>query len=198
MEMYDVIVIGFGKGGKVLASTLAAQGQRVALVEKSDKMYGGTCPNVGCVPTKFLVHRAEISQIKGFPEFAQKAAFYRESILDKKELRKKILGKMFNMFDSNPNITLYTGTAKFVSPKEIEIRGKDFTAAATADRIVIDTGSVPFIPPIAGLGECGCAYTSEGMLDLEKLPERLVIIGGGNIGLAVSYTHLTLPTTPYV
>lgn len=183
MEMYDVIVIGFGKGGKVLASTLAAQGQKVALVEKSDKMYGGTCPNVGCVPTKFLVHRAEISQIKGFPEFAQKAAFYRESILDKKELRKKILGKMFNMFDSNPNITLYTGTAKFVSPKEIEIRGKDFTAAATADRIVIDTGSVPFIPPIAGLGECGCAYTSEGMLDLEKLPERLVIIGGGNIGL---------------
>ena len=64
MEMYDVIVIGFGKGGKVLASTLAAQGQRVALVEKSDKMYGGTCPNVGCVPTKFLVHRAEISQIR--------------------------------------------------------------------------------------------------------------------------------------
>ena len=183
MERFDVIVIGFGKGSKVLTSALAAQGRRVALVEKSDKMYGGTCPNVGCVPTKFLVNRAEMARIKGFASFEEKAAFYAQSIRDKKELREKILGKMFNTFGGNPNITLYTGTAKFVSPKEIEISGKDFTAAITADKIVIDTGSVPFIPPIEGLKECRCAYVSEGMLDLERLPKRLVVIGGGNIGL---------------
>lgn len=183
MERFDVIVIGFGKGSKVLTSAMAAQGRRVALVEKSDKMYGGTCPNVGCVPTKFLVNRAEMARIKGFAGFEEKAAFYAQSIRDKKELREKILGKMFNTFGGNPNITLYTGTAKFVSPKEIEVSGKDFTAAITADKIVIDTGSVPFIPPIEELKECRCAYVSEGMLDLERLPKRLVVIGGGNIGL---------------
>ena len=64
MERFDVIVIGFGNGGKFLAGSLAAQGQRVAFVEKSDMMYGGTCPNVGCVPTKFLVNRAEMVRIK--------------------------------------------------------------------------------------------------------------------------------------
>ena len=132
MERFDVIVIGFGNGGKFLAGSLAAQGQRVAFVEKSDMMYGGTCPNVGCVPTKFLVNRAEMVRIKGFTSFEEKAAFYGQSIRDKKELRKRILSKLFNIFGGNPNITLYTGTAKFVSPKEIEVSGKDFTAAITA------------------------------------------------------------------
>ena len=186
MERFDVIVIGFGKGSKVLTSALAAQGRRVALVEKSDKMYGGTCPNVGCVPTKFLVNRAEMVRIKGFTSFEEKAAFYGQSIRDKKELRKRILSKLFNIFGGNPNITLYTGTAKFVSPKEIEVSGKDFTAAITADKIIIDTGSAPFVPSIEGLKECRCAYVSEGMLDLERLPKRLVVIGGGNIGLEFS------------
>ncbi len=191
MEKFDVIVIGFGKGGKIIAGALAAQGRKVAMVEKSDQMYGGTCPNVGCVPTKYLINRAAVSQIKDFTDFTEKAAFYAESIRDKKELRKKILGKMFKMLDGNPNVTLYTGTASFASPTEIMVDGKDFTAAITAEKIVIDTGSVPFMPPIAGLSDCPRAYTSEGMLDLEKLPERLVIIGGGSIGLefASLYRH---------
>ena len=107
MERFDVIVIGFGKGSKVLTSALAAQGRRVALVEKSDKMYGGTCPNVGCVPTKFLVNRAEMARIKGFASFEEKAAFYAQSIRDKKELREKILSKMFNTFGGNPNHALH-------------------------------------------------------------------------------------------
>ena len=62
MEKFDVIIIGFGKGGKTLATEFAAQGKKVAMVEKSDKMYGGACPNVGCVPTKFLVNKSEIAE----------------------------------------------------------------------------------------------------------------------------------------
>ncbi|MDO5115329.1 MAG: FAD-dependent oxidoreductase [Synergistaceae bacterium] len=183
MEKFDAIVIGFGKGGKTLAAALAAQGSKVALVEKSDKMYGGSCPNVGCVPTKFLVNRAELSRIKELPDFERKAAFYAGAVRDKKRLREKILDKMFNIFDSDPQITLYTGTAKFTSPSEIEVTGRDYSASLTAEKIVIDTGALPFIPPIEGLAECPVAYSSEGMLELEKLPRRLVVIGGGNIGL---------------
>ena len=183
MEKFDVIVIGFGKGGKIIAGTLASQGQKVAMIEKSATMYGGTCPNVGCVPTKFLVNKAEQSKLMGFTSFEQKALFYKEAILAKKELRKKILGKMFNMLDGNPNVTLYTGTAKFISSSVVEVTGRDYKTELTAGKIVIDTGSTPFVPPIPGLKECDCAYLSEAMLDLEKLPEKLVIIGGGNIGM---------------
>ena len=183
MEKFDVIIIGFGKGGKTLATEFAAQGKKVAMVEKSDKMYGGACPNVGCVPTKFLVNKSEIAEIKGFKTFEEKSQFYKDAVQAKKKLREMILGKMFAMLNNNPNATLYNGTAKFISASELEVTGKDFTAQISADKIIIDTGSTPFIPAISGLKESRCIYTSEGMLDLEELPKHLIVIGGGNIGL---------------
>lgn len=64
-EKYDSIIIGFGKGGKTLAADLAAKNERVAIIEKSDKMYGGTCINVGCIPTKSLVNSSHMAKIKG-------------------------------------------------------------------------------------------------------------------------------------
>ena len=115
MEKFDVIIIGFGKGGKTLATEFAAQGKKVAMVEKSDKMYGGACPNVGCVPTKFLVNKSEIAEIKGFKTFEEKSQFYKDAVQAKKKLREMILGKMFAMLNNNPNATLYNGTAKFIS-----------------------------------------------------------------------------------
>lgn len=183
MEKFDVVIIGFGKGGKTLAAELAALGKKVAMVEKSDRMYGGSCPNVGCVPTKFLVNKSEIAEIKGFASFEEKAAFYKEAVLAKKKLREMILGKMAGAMNNNPNITLFTGTASFVSPSELEVRGADFTARISGEKVVIDTGSTPFVPPISGISESKYVRLSEGMLDLETLPKHLVIIGGGNIGL---------------
>ena len=183
MKKFDTVIIGFGKGGKTLATTLASRGESVALVEKSDKMYGGTCPNVGCVPTKFMVAKSEISEIKRFSSFFEKAKFYSETVAAKKALRGKILGKMFGIMDGNPRITLYTAEANFVSPKELKLTGKGVDETISGDKIVIDTGSYPFIPPIDGITNSKNVYTSEGMLDLESLPRKLVIIGGGNIGL---------------
>lgn len=183
MKKFDAVIIGFGKGGKTLATDLASRGMKVAMIEKSDKMYGGSCPNVGCVPTKFLVNKSEISRIKDFKSFDEKAEFYAAAIAEKKKLREMILGKMFSMLDGNPNVTLYTGVGRFVSASEVEITGKDFKETVSADKIVVDTGSTPFVPPIEGLRESKNVYVSEGMLELEKLPKRLVIIGGGNIGL---------------
>lgn len=183
MKRYDAIIIGFGKGGKTLATDLAASGKKVAMVEKSNKMYGGSCPNVGCVPTKFLVNKSEISEIKAFASFAEKAEFYTWSIAQKKKMREMILSKMFTMLDSNSNVDLYTAKGSFVSPNEVEVDGDGFKEVIYGDKIVIDTGSVPFIPPIKGISDSKYVYTSEGMLELETLPKHLVIIGGGNIGL---------------
>lgn len=183
MEKYGAIIIGFGKGGKTLAAQLAGRGEKVALIEKSDRMYGGTCPNVGCVPTKFLVNRAGEAQLFAFPTFEEKAAFYAKSMEAKKALRDKLNGKMFSVFSASPNIDLITGRAEFTGPHTVKVTGKDFTRELTSERIVIDTGSKSFVPKIDGLANAEHVYTSTEMLELDALPRELVIIGGGNIGL---------------
>lgn len=183
MEKFDTIIIGFGKGGKTLAAQLAARGEKVALIEKSDRMYGGTCPNVGCVPTKFLVNRAEEAQLFAFPTFEEKAAFYAKSMEAKKAVREKLNGKMFSVFSSNPNIDLITGAAQFTGPHTLTVTGKDFVRELTSERIVIDTGSKSFVPKIEGLSDAKHICTSTEMLELDTLPRDFVIIGGGNIGL---------------
>ena len=87
MKDFDVIIIGFGKGGKTLAAEFAKRGKKVAIVERSEKMYGGTCINIGCIPTKTLVHQAKIaSGMKGLT-FEEKSEFYRQAIsIDRKSV----------------------------------------------------------------------------------------------------------------
>lgn len=77
MKQYDAIVIGFGKGGKTLAGEMADHGWQVAMVEKSDKMYGGTCINIGCIPTKALIEQAAQGQIKGVRSREEQLRAYR-------------------------------------------------------------------------------------------------------------------------
>ena len=82
---YDAVIIGFGKGGKTMAGALGAAGKKVALIEKSDRMYGGTCINVGCIPTKSLVYRAGLAAAKG-GSFEEKAAAYKAAMEQKEDL----------------------------------------------------------------------------------------------------------------
>ena len=86
MKQYDAIVIGFGKGGKTLAGKLGASGKTVAMIEKSDKMYGGTCINVGCIPSKSLVRSSGISHGHRSADFEKKQAFYAAAIEEKRRL----------------------------------------------------------------------------------------------------------------
>ena len=86
MEKFYGIIIGFGKGGKTLAADLAASGKKVAIIEKSDQMYGGTCINVGCIPSKSLVNSAKLSQNKEPESFEEKADLYRRAIEEKRKL----------------------------------------------------------------------------------------------------------------
>lgn len=86
MNAFDVIIIGFGKGGKTLAAEFAKRGRKVAIVERSDKMYGGTCINIGCIPTKTLVHQAKIASGMEDSTFEERSAFYRNAIAVKESV----------------------------------------------------------------------------------------------------------------
>ena len=96
MKNYDAVVIGFGKGGKTLAGEMADKGWKVAVIEKSDKMYGGTCINVGCIPTKYLINEADKNKFRKLNSFEEYAEEYKNIIENKGELislfRKKNFG----------------------------------------------------------------------------------------------------------
>ena len=182
---YDAVIIGFGKGGKTMAGALGAAGKKVALIEKSDRMYGGTCINVGCIPTKSLGYRAGLAAAKG-GSFEEKAAAYKAAMEQKEDLTARLRGKNYQKLDSNPNITVIDGTASFQSPHVVEVEKDGRTFQVEGEQIFINTGSSAFIPPIEGLKGNPYVYTSEGLLNLTELPSRLVIIGGGYIGVEFS------------
>ncbi|QHV94289.1 FAD-dependent oxidoreductase [Spirosoma endbachense] len=170
---YDALIIGFGKGGKTLAAYLANQGWRVALVEQSPLMYGGTCINIACIPTKSLIHNAEL----GKP--------YTESIHEKDQLTAALRQRNFNMVDQSPNATVITGKASFVSSHQVSVRLTDTQEdiLIEAERIFINTGAKPIIPAISGLQQSQRVFTSTTLIGQTQLPARLVIIGGGYIAL---------------
>lgn len=178
MKQYDAIVIGFGKGGKTLSGALAGAGKRVALIEKSDKMYGGTCINVGCIPSKSLVHSADYSAAQG-GSFEEKAGRYAAAIAEKNRLTAMLRKKNFDKLDQNANVTVINGTATFTGPRTVSVNGEELEGG----KILLNTGARPFLPPIPGLKESRRVYLSETLLDLEVLPRRLVILGGGYIGM---------------
>ena len=191
---YEALIIGFGKGGKTLAQDLARQGKKVALIEKSPEMYGGTCINVGCIPTKSLVHNAKFSEQHPEWTFEQKAEFYRKSILKKKELVSLLRQKNFDILANNPNISVITGEASFLDSKHVAVKtlhGEDLVL--TADKIFINTGSTEFIPPIKGI-DSKQVFTSKTLLDYDQLPQSMCIVGGGYIGLEFASMYASFGT----
>lgn len=181
-EKFDALIIGFGKGGKTLAPYLAKQGLQVAVVEQSPSMYGGTCINVGCIPTKALAHHAHlISQEAGLDEEALNRK-YAQAIREKDELVSLLRAKNFDNVNGQPGATVITGTASFLSPYEVEVQTETGNFIAEADKIIINTGAKPIVPDIPGI-QSGRVRTSAEILDLAERPSRLAIIGGGYIGL---------------
>jgi len=183
MKKYDAVIIGFGKGGKTLAGFLAGKGQNVALVEKSDKMYGGTCINVGCIPSKKLVNSTKVLKDKGLSSIEDKEKFYAESIENKNTLIGALRGKNYEMLASKENITVYDGTGSFVSKNVVNVENNGENVQIEGEKIFINTGAATIIPNIKGLKESNYVYTSASIMELKELPKKLTIIGAGYIGL---------------
>lgn len=173
MKHYDAIMIGFGKGAKTLAKAYAQKGKRVAMIEQSDKMYGGTCINVGCIPSKSLVVGAGTYT-------------YQASIQRKNELTSALRKKNYAMLDQFDHVDIYTATASFIDAHTIQIKGSGLDEQLQGDEIFINTGSTPIQPNIKGIQDTKNIFTSAELMDLTILPKRLAIIGGGYIGLEFS------------
>lgn len=186
---YDAIIIGFGKGGKTLATALANKGQKVALIEQDAMMYGGTCINVGCIPSKRLVHASQQTLKLGEVSFQSKQEAYAKAIGGKNELTAMLRQKNYQKQADNPNITVMDGKASFVSNHQVQVRCSEGTTQLTADKIFINTGSMTVMPPIPGLQNNPHVHDSKSLMALDTLPENLAIIGGGYIGLEFAFLY---------
>ncbi len=181
-ETYDAIIIGTGQAGPALAQRLTGAGLKTAIIER--KLFGGTCVNVGCIPTKTLVASARAAHV------ARRAADFGVVVdggvrADMKQIKARkdavvkqssdgVTGWLKNM----ANLSVYEGHGRFEGPDTVRVNGE----LLQADRIFINTGARPFIPDLPGLHEVDY-LTSSTMLDMDHLPEHLVIIGGSYIGL---------------
>ena len=158
MKKYDAIIIGFGKGGKTLAAEFAKRQKTVAIVERSDRMYGGTCINIGCIPTKTLVHLAKETPVKAMWE--EKKDYYRQAIGRKEEVTSFLRNKNYHNLADNPNVTVYTGVGSFAGPDVVEVRTETEVIELQSSQIFINTGAETIVPPIDGIKENPCVYTS--------------------------------------
>ncbi|MFZ7131538.1 MAG: dihydrolipoyl dehydrogenase [Eubacteriales bacterium] len=183
-DIYDVVVLGGGPGGYVAAIRAAQLGGKVALVEKN--VLGGTCLNVGCIPTKTLVKNAEIlHSIKDAGRRGIKISdpeIDMEKVIKNKDLVvKKLVGGITGILKSH-DIKVYSGKGFINRSNTVEIvEGTDKDRKISFNKCIIATGATPLIPPIPGLEDPGI-LTSTEILDLKEVPKELVIIGGGVIG----------------
>ena len=192
-EKYDLVVVGGGKAGKSLAMLRAKKGDKVFMVER-DKI-GGTCINVACIPTKTLVSSARrLAEVRTAAAYGVDlpGADLASAGVDLEALRARkesVVGGMVEahkkMFAA-PGLDFVLGTAKFVGPKTVEATLADGSVRVVeGERVLINTGTTPAIPPIEGLSDVAY-WTSEDVLRLTEIPDRLVILGGGVIGVEMA------------
>ena len=193
-----IIVIGGGPGGYVAAIRASQLGAKVTLVEREH--IGGTCLNIGCIPTKCLLHSAElVSEIKdqgadiGVKVSGVEVDFP-QVIAHKNAISKQLTQGVAGLLKQN-KVTRVDGEATFTGPKKLSVKKSDGSVEEmTADAIIVATGSVNSQPPIPGLKENPNCIDSTGALSLEKLPKSMVVIGGGVIGLELACAYAAFGT----
>lgn len=174
----DVLVIGWGKGGKTLAGALGRRGRSVALIEQSAQMYGGSCINIACVPTKALVHSAESRRPHDDPQ-----AFFSAAVVDRDALIDKLRDRNRAMLTEVDAVTLIDGHARFTGPHEVAVTAGADLLRVRAETIIVNTGTVSARPPIPGIEASGKVHDSTTIQHVDPMPERLLIVGGGYVGL---------------
>ena len=178
MEEYDLIVVGAGSGLDV-ASAFASRGKSVAVVEPG--RMGGTCLNRGCIPSKMLIHRADVAhEIKNSEKFGIEASVdninFSEIVEEVNEEVKEDSKNIEEGLKASENHTLYRTEARFIDNETLDVDGEKITA----DKIIVAAGTRPFVPPIDGIEDVDY-MTSKEALKLTDKPDDLIIIGGGYI-----------------
>ncbi|MEV8440858.1 mycothione reductase [Actinosynnema sp. NPDC051121] len=186
MRHFDLVIIGTGSGNSIADERFA--GWNIAIVEKG--VFGGTCLNVGCIPTKMFVHTADVAAAP-----ASGARLGVDAHLDGvrwTDVRDRIFGRIDPISEGgrrwraeeNANVTVYEGTARFTGPKTLDTGTGE---VITADRFVLAAGSRPVIPDVADLESAGY-HTSDTIMRLDALPPRLTILGSGFV--AAEFAHV--------
>lgn len=186
MGAYDVIILGGGPGGYLAAERLGAAGKKVLLVE--EKQLGGTCLNVGCVPTKTLLNSAKLYvHAKESEKFGVKAEGVRYDWAAMQDWKGEVVEKLRNaiaLTEKKLGVEVLAARGKLLGPGKVET--SDASGAAKvheAPAIVIATGSSPVMPPIPGCRDNPKVVDSTGLLSIPEVPKKLCVIGGGVIGV---------------
>jgi probable pyridine nucleotide-disulfide oxidoreductase len=187
IENYEVLIVGGGKAGKTLAADLGRAGKQVALVERG--MIGGTCINVGCIPTKALVKSAKVAELTARArEFGIHLENWKANMADVLAHKRAVVEGMVGLNWNNLHCALgdrfILGDARFVAPRTISVRPADGGPERQfqGDKVFINLGAKTSLPEIPGLLDAQ-PLTSQSALELDRLPRHLLILGGGYIGV---------------
>ncbi|MCL2735568.1 MAG: dihydrolipoyl dehydrogenase [Propionibacteriaceae bacterium] len=192
MPRYDVIILGGGPGGYIAAERLGKAGRSVLLVEEAS--LGGTCLNVGCIPTKALLHSVKLldhaRDSSRFGVTVESASYDWKTMQDWKAKTVATLVGGVGQLMKQLKVTVVTGHGRMVSPTSVEVDSTVYDA----DDVIIATGSVPVVPDIPGVADNPGVVDSTGILALESVPDRLTVIGGGVIGVEFASIFARLGT----
>ena len=188
-EAYDAVVLGSGEAGKYLAWTLAKRGLRTVVIER--KYVGGSCPNIACLPSKNVIHSAKVaSYFWRSGEFGISKDNTQIHMAGVRDRKRKMVEGLVQMHLDNYKASgaeLLMGFGRFIAPKTIEVALADGggTRVLRGETVIISTGSRSSVDPLPGLAEAS-PLTHIEALELDHLPEHLVVIGGGYVGLELA------------
>ncbi len=185
---YDVLVIGSGESGKYMAWTMAKAGHRTAVIER--RLIGGSCPNIACLPSKNIIRSAKVASFaKRAEEFGQELGSVKTNMPGVQQRKRKMVEQMIqNHLDryKASGAELIMGTARFIAPKTVEVAlNGGGTRTIAGERVFLNLGTRATIPEVPGLADCK-PMTHIEALDLERLPEHLIVLGGGYVGLELA------------
>jgi pyruvate/2-oxoglutarate dehydrogenase complex dihydrolipoamide dehydrogenase (E3) component len=187
-QQYEIVIVGTGEGSKYLAWTLGKQGKRVAVVER--KYIGGSCPNIACLPSKNVIHSAKVaSYFRRSEEFGITKEDFTIDMSAVRDRKRKMVADLVDIHVANfktSGAELIMGSAKFTGPKTLEVSlNEGGTRVVQGEKIVIGTGTHATIADIPGLRESN-PLTHIEALELDYLPQHLIVLGGGYVGLELA------------
>ena len=191
VKNYKNVIIGSGEGGKYLAWHLAQSGQQTVVVER--RWVGGSCPNVNCLPSKNEIWSAKVADLvhhaTRFGITLGSAASDMAAVRKRKrEMVEGLIAMHLDRYKAS-GAELVMGEAKFTGPKTLDVRLNDGgTRTLTGERIFLNLGTHPSIPSVPGLAESG-PLTNIEVLELDRLPEHLLVLGGGYVGLEFAQAY---------
>jgi pyruvate/2-oxoglutarate dehydrogenase complex dihydrolipoamide dehydrogenase (E3) component len=187
IDKFEFLVLGSGEAGKYLAWTMAEAGHRTAVVER--RWIGGSCPNIACLPSKDVIWSAKVASLsRRGPEFGLPSAST-VGMAAVRRRKRKMVDEMVNVHldrYKQSNVQLIMGEGRFVGPKRLEVKKNDGTVRLVeGDRVFLNVGTHAAIPDIPGLRDAN-PLTHIEALELDRIPDHLIVLGGGYIGLELS------------